>query len=156
MAHRSSTESRDTRSYSPWAGRARRPARMTGAERSLMSEDWAIEFWRYVFGSIEVDGLTNEHDVVIEGGRIRKRKKGPRRRSAEGTDTPLTAAENIPWSCRRLVLGSGASGSLPVTDDVIAEAERRGVVLIVMPTVEAIEQLRRSGPDTNAILHVTC
>ena len=121
-----------------------------------MSEDWAMEFGRYVFGSIEVDGLTNEHDVVIEGGRIRKRKKGPRRRSAEGTDTPLTAAENIPWSCRRLVLGSGASGSLPVTDDVIAEAERRGVVLIVMPTVEAIEQLRRSGPDTNAILHVTC
>jgi hypothetical protein len=129
---------------------------MTGAERSLMSEDWAMEFGRYVFGSIEVDGLTNEHDVVIEGGRIRKRKKGPRRRSAEGTDTPLTAAENIPWSCRRLVLGSGASGSLPVTDDVIAEAERRGVVLIVMPTVEAIEQLRRSGPDTNVILHVTC
>jgi hypothetical protein len=54
------------------------------------------------------------------------------------------------------VVGSGASGSLPVTDDVIAEAERRGVELIVMPTVEAIEELRRSGADTNAILHVTC
>jgi hypothetical protein len=54
------------------------------------------------------------------------------------------------------VLGSGASGSLPVADDVITEAERRGVELIVMPTVEAIEQLRRSGADTNAVLHVTC
>jgi hypothetical protein len=53
------------------------------------------------------------------------------------------------------VVGSGASGSLPVADDVIAEAERRGVELIVMPTVEAIEQLRRSA-NTNAILHVTC
>ena len=116
-----------------------------------------MEFRRYVFGSIEIDGVTYEHDVVIEGGRIRKRKKGP----LEGAPRkiraqPLTAAEDIPWPCRRLVLGSGASGSLPVADDVITEAERRGVELIVMPTVEAIEQLRRSGADTNAVLHVTC
>jgi hypothetical protein len=116
-----------------------------------------VEFGRYVFGSIEIDGVTYEHDVVIEGGRIRKRKKGPSKALRGGYGhTPLTAAEDIPWSCRRLVLGSGASGSLPVTDDVTAEAERRGVDLIVMPTVEAIEHLRGSDADTNAILHVTC
>ena len=110
-----------------------------------------------MFGSIEIDGATYEHDVVIEGGRIRKRKKGPSKSLRGGYGhTPLTAAEDIPWSCRRLVIGSGASGSLPVTDDVIAKAERRGVELIVMPTVEAIEELRRSDAGTNAILHVTC
>jgi hypothetical protein len=54
------------------------------------------------------------------------------------------------------VVGTGASGSLLITDDVIAEAERRGLELIVTPTVEAIEQLRSSPADTNAILHVTC
>jgi hypothetical protein len=32
-------------------------------------------FGRFVFGSIEIDGETYEHDVVIERGRIRKRKK---------------------------------------------------------------------------------
>ena len=116
-----------------------------------------MEFGRYTFGSIEIDGVTYEHDVVIEGRRIRKRKKGPSKSLRGGYGhTPLTAAEDIPWSCRRLVVGTGASGSLPITDDVIAEAERRGVELIVTPTVEAIEQLRRSGADTNAILHVTC
>jgi hypothetical protein len=116
-----------------------------------------MEFGRYTFGSIEIDGVRYEHDVVIEGGRIRRRKKGPSKvlRGRYG-HTPLTAAEKIPWSCRHLVIGSGASGSLPVTDDVTAEAERRGVDLIVIPTVEAIEQLRWSGADTNAILHVTC
>jgi hypothetical protein len=125
--------------------------------RSVTSEDGSMEFGRYAFGSIEIDGVTYEHDVVIEGGRVRKRKKGPSKALRGGYGhTPLTAAEDIPWSCRRLVLGSGASGSLPVTDDVIAEAERRGVELIVMPTVEAIEELRTSGADTNAILHVTC
>jgi hypothetical protein len=116
-----------------------------------------MEFGRYAFGSIEIDGVTYEHDVVIQGGRIRKRKKGPSKAFRGGYGhTPLTAAEDIPWSCRRLVLGIGASGSLPVTDDVIAEAERRRVELILMPTVEAIEELRTSGADTNAILHVTC
>jgi hypothetical protein len=120
-------------------------------------EDGVMEFGRYVFGSIGIDGRAYEYDVVIESGRIRKRKKGPSKplRGRFG-HTPLTAAEDIPWSCRRLVLGSGASGSLPVTDDVIAEAESRGVELIVMPTVHAIEQLRTSGADTNAVLHVTC
>ena len=116
-----------------------------------------MEFGRYVFGSLEIDGVTFDHDVVIQRGRIRKRKKGPSKalRGSYG-HTPLGADEDIPWSCRCLVVGSGASGSLPVTDDVIAEAERRGVDLVVMPTAEAIERLRGSGADTNAILHVTC
>ena len=64
--------------------------------------------------------------------------------------------EDIPWDCRRLVIGSGAAGSLPVVEEVTEEAERRGVELIVLPTSEAIQRLERSQDDTNAILHVTC
>ena len=69
-----------------------------------------MEFGRYAFGSIEIDGTTYQHDVVIDGGRIRKRRKGPSKalRSEYG-HTPLTVAEDIPWSCRRLVIGSGHS-----------------------------------------------
>ncbi|HYY07048.1 MAG TPA: hypothetical protein VFA25_00445, partial [Actinomycetota bacterium] len=63
---------------------------------------------------------------------------------------------DIPWDCRRLVVGSGASGSLPVTDDVIAEAGRRGVELVILPTREAIQALAEGTSGTNAILHVTC
>jgi len=29
------------------------------------------------FGSIEVDGLRYEHDIVIDGGAVRQRKKKP-------------------------------------------------------------------------------
>jgi hypothetical protein len=83
--------------------------------------------------------------------------KGPSKtfRSRYG-HTPLTADEDIPWSCRRLVVGTGAAGSLPVADELIAEAERRGVELVVLPTAEAIELLRTIDAGTNAILHVTC
>jgi hypothetical protein len=116
-----------------------------------------MDFGRFAFGSIEIDGTTYHHDVVIEAGRIRKRHKGPSKplRSEYG-HTPLSAAEDIPWSCRRLVIGSGADGALPIAEDVKDEAKRRGVELVVAPTAEAIELLRTDQQKTNAILHVTC
>jgi hypothetical protein len=116
-----------------------------------------MRFGRYVFGSIEIDGVAYDHDVVIEDGKVRKRKKGPSRplRSRYG-HTPLTVGEDIPWDCRRLVIGSGYDGALPVPDDLGDEARRRGVELVVVPTREAIDLLGRDTASTNAILHVTC
>ena len=116
-----------------------------------------MRFGRFVFGSIEVDGTTYGHDLVIDRGDVRKRKKGPSKalRSRYG-HTPLSVDEDIPWNCRRLVIGSGATGALPIVDDVADEAARRGVELIVLPTSEAIRELGRAEADTNAILHVTC
>jgi hypothetical protein len=116
-----------------------------------------MRFGRFSFGSIEVDGTTYEHDLVVDRGHIRKRKKGPSKplRSRYG-HTPLSPAEDIPWNCTLLVIGSGAAGALPVTDDVAEEAGRRGVQLVVLPTSQAIARLKEAGDDTNAILHVTC
>lgn len=116
-----------------------------------------VEFGRYAFGEIEIDGVTYEHDVVIDGGHLRKRKKGPSKALRAGHGhTPLSAAEDLPWACDRLVIGSGADGALPVLPEVTEEAARRGVELVIVPTVDAIELLREAGPGTNAILHVTC
>jgi len=116
-----------------------------------------MRFGRFAFGSIEVDGKIYEHDLVIDRGRIRKRRKGPSKsfRSRYG-HTPLSLAEDIPWTCRRLVVGSGADGALPVMEDVAEEAKRRGIQLVVLSTSRAVEELQRARKDTNAILHVTC
>jgi hypothetical protein len=116
-----------------------------------------MEFGRYTFGSIEIDGKTYERDVIIDHGRIRNRKKGPSKpfRSSFG-HTPLSAAEDIPWNCRRLIVGSGAGGALPVMKEVRDTARRRSVELVVAPTPEAIGLLRRHPSNTNAILHLTC
>ncbi len=112
---------------------------------------------RFTFGSIRIDGVTYEHDVVIDRGQVRKRKKKKSRplRSAFG-HTPLSIEENIPWDCRRLVVGTGADGALPVMDEVRHEALRREVELVTVPTREAIRALQAEAKDTNAILHVTC
>ena len=116
-----------------------------------------MEFGRFAFGEIEIGGVTYEHDVVIDHGRIRKRKKGPSKALRAGYGhTPLSAAEDLPWDCGRLVVGSGADGALPVLAEVADEAERRGVELVVVPTADAIELMRDADPGTNAVLHVTC
>jgi len=116
-----------------------------------------MRFGQFTFGSIEVDGKTYEHDLVVDRGRVRKRRKGPSKPFRPRYDhTPLSLAEDIPWSCGRLVVGSGANGALPVMEDVAEEARRRGVQLVVLPTSQALEELGRARKDTNAILHVTC
>lgn len=110
------------------------------------------------FGLIEVDGSRFDHDVVIEAAHVRRRKKGPskRQRGAFG-HTPLTADERIPWSASVLIIGTGANGQLPISDDVYREASRRGVEVIARPTAEACELLTEAdASSTAAILHVTC
>jgi hypothetical protein len=112
---------------------------------------------QFTFGSIRIEGVTYEHDVVIDRGRVRERKKKPSKpfRGAFG-HTPLSVEENIPWDCRRLVVGTGADGALPVMDEVKREATHRRVELLIVPTPEAIRALQANPKDANAILHVTC
>ena len=115
-----------------------------------------MRFEAFSFGSIRIDGVTYQHDVVIDHGQVRKRKKKPSKpfREAFG-HTPLSPQEDIPWKCRRLVIGTG-TGALPVMQEVKHEAQRRQVELVILPTAEAIAKLKEHPDQTNAILHVTC
>ena len=106
---------------------------------------------------LTVDGKTFTKDVILDRGALRKRKKKPSRAFREQFGhTPVSLQEDIPWGCKRLVIGTGMEGRLPVMDDVAAEARRRGIELVVRPTPEAVHLLQEHPADTNAILHVTC
>jgi hypothetical protein len=116
-----------------------------------------MDFGKFHFGSIAIDGVTYKHDVVIDRGKIRKRKKKPSQKFRdEFGHTPVSVEEKVPWKCRRLVVGTGKYGSLPVMDTVRLEARRRKIELVILPIDEAIETLAKKSQDTNAILHVTC
>jgi hypothetical protein len=116
-----------------------------------------MQFSNYSFGSLRVDDVTYDHDLIIDRGKVSKRKKAPSRkfRGAYG-HTPLSTAEDIPWRCQRLVIGTGAAGSLPVLKQVKEQARSRGIDLVVLPTAEAIDVLNEATRPTNAILHLTC
>ena len=115
-----------------------------------------MNFDAFSFGSIRIDGVTYEHDIIIDRGAVRKRKKKPSKQFREEFGhTPVSVAEEIPWDCKRLIIGTGG-GALPVMEQVKHEAEQRKIKLSILPTIEAIEELKRHSRDTNAILHVTC
>ena len=110
------------------------------------------------FGSIEVEGRAYEHDIVIDRGAVRKRSKKPSKpyRDMFG-HTPLSADEELPWGGPRLIIGTGARGSLPIMPEVVEEAGRRNVDLVAVPTDQAcrlIAGLKRR--HVSAVLHVTC
>jgi hypothetical protein len=115
-----------------------------------------MRFEDFAFGSIRVDGTLYDHDLVIDHGEIKKRKKKLSKKYRESFGhTPLSLDEEIPWDCTQLVVGTGM-GALPVMDEVKQEARRRSVELLILPTGKAIEVLNKHPKDTNAILHVTC
>jgi hypothetical protein len=53
------------------------------------------------------------------------------------------------------VIGTG-TGALPIMEEVKDEARRRKIKLLILSTLEAIEELKQHPDDTNAVLHVTC
>src|SRR5437588_12783562 len=117
--------------------------------------DWAeatMHFGDFGFGSLRIGKTTYEHDLIIDRGKISKRKKKPSKKFREQFGhTPLSVEENIPWKCRQLVIGNGAYGRLPVMQEVRREAERRKIKSLVLPS-EAIELEHQNRNDTNAML----
>jgi hypothetical protein len=101
-----------------------------------------MRFDGFSFGSIRIDGVSYDHDVVIVRGEVRKRKKKASKKFREAFGhTPLSLEEGIPWKCSRLVVGTG-NGALPVMKEVQVEAKRRNVELSIVPTEQAIELLK--------------
>ena len=115
-----------------------------------------MRFEDFTFGRIRVDGTLCDHDLIVDRGKTRKRKKNPSKKYRDlFGHTPLSIEEKIPWKCRQLVIGTGM-GSLPVMKEVKREARRRGVELRILPTEKAIQFLNGQPRNTNAILHITC
>src|SRR5262249_53295517 len=84
--------------------------------RAPASRRCPMRFKSFSFGSMRIDGVTYAHDVVIDRGQVRKRKKKPSKKFRDDFGhTPLSMEEDIPWKCLRLVI---ATGTRPSVDDV--------------------------------------
>ena len=84
-----------------------------------------MDFGKLHFGSIAINGVTYEHDVVIDRGKIRSARRSlqeiPR---AVRTHPSLSRGEGtLEVPC--LVIGTRNYGSLPVMDEVKREPQVR-------------------------------
>lgn len=153
MLHRVGDQSRQSRPSAPDSRRTMlRVAWLAGCD----TRD--VQAKLVAFGEVQIEGKRYAHDVVIDAGHIRRRRKGPSKALRDQFGhTPLSVAEDIPWGGRRLIVGTGAHGRLPIAPDVHAEAARRGVKIDALRTPDACRLLADLEPkDVHAILHVTC
>jgi hypothetical protein len=107
----------------------------------------------YSFGHVTVDGAEETRDVIVLPDRV---LRGWWRRDGHAlvlADLDDVAAELPP----RLVVGTGAFGRMRPDPRALAELERRGIAVEVMPTDEAVRRYGELDPRaTAAALHLTC
>jgi hypothetical protein len=115
-----------------------------------------MRFDKFSFGSLEIDGSSYEHDVVIDRGRSPNARKSSPRNSASSSAIPRCwLRKRYPGSAANLSLAPARTASRRM-QEVRREAERRRIKLLMLPTLQAIEMLNQNMKDTNALLHVTC
>ncbi|WAC04869.1 MAG: MTH938/NDUFAF3 family protein [Methanoregula sp.] len=111
------------------------------------------------FGWIEINGVRYDHDVIIHAdGTVNKRKKkASKALKGEYGHTPLSRAELDFLSDekpRKVFIGTGQDGDLPVTPDATAFLSRYETV--TAPTPELLTLIGQEKERFVAILHVTC
>jgi len=111
------------------------------------------------FGSITISGELYEHDVVIRlSGKVKKRKK-KLSKAKYGTShkVSLEEAEHIfEAGAKRLILGSGQSGSVELSGEAAEYFQKNGCSVRLLPTPRAITEWNGAKGAVIGMFHVTC
>ena len=111
------------------------------------------------FGSISISGELYEHDVVIRlSGKVKKRKK-KLSKAKYGTShkVSLEEAEHIfEAGAKRLILGSGRSGSVELSDEAAEYFRKNGCSVQLLLTPQAITAWNAAKGAVIGMFHVTC
>lgn len=108
----------------------------------------------YRFGSITVQGKTYTRDVILYPDRVQDswwRERG-HELGMEDIEEVLASRPDV------LIIGTGASGRMNVSQELQEEIRKKGIRLFVARTGEAVKlynQLAVTG-RTVAALHLTC
>jgi hypothetical protein len=114
---------------------------------------------RTEFGSITIEGVTYDHDVIIRmTGEIKKRKK-KLSKAVYGTSHMISIDEAKfihKAGAERIIIGSGQYGTVRLSDEAVEYFDKKGCRVDLLPTPAAIELWNGSkGPGTG-MFHVTC
>jgi len=111
------------------------------------------------FGSITIEGEVFEHDVLIRmDGDVKKRKK-KLSKEQYGTShiVSLAEAEQVhEKGAERLIVGTGQSGMLMLSDEAAAFLKKHNCTVELLPTPDAIRLWNEAKGAVIALFHVTC
>ena len=108
----------------------------------------------YTFGRFVIDGKTYENNVILIDEKTKTARHLP--------DHELSLndiAELVEAKPDYIILGTGASGVMPVSEDIKKFIEEKGIKLIIQKTGEACQtynSLLQEKVKVAAFLHNTC
>jgi hypothetical protein len=112
----------------------------------------------YSFGSITIDGEVYQKDLWIIDGHIIKRDKSIAK-SKFGTSHMISRKELkkvVTQKTRRLIIGSGNSGSVSLTDKAQKYLEEEGIKVEIHKTRDLIQRDIEISEYDSGIIHLTC
>ena len=111
------------------------------------------------FGSITIEGMVSEHDVIIRlNSQVEKRKK-KLSKSVYGTShiVSLDEAKYIyEEKAERLVIGAGQQGMVKLSNEAAEYLKRKKCRVELLPTREAIQVWNEAEGAVIGLFHVTC
>lgn len=111
------------------------------------------------FGSISIDGVKFDHDVVLSlDGSVKKRKK-KLSKEVFGTSHVLSLPEAqfiYEEGADCLIFGTGQSGMAKLSDEAINFFRRKGCQIEIAVTPKAIEIWNKWSGEAIGLFHVTC
>jgi len=112
------------------------------------------------FGYLVVNGRRYDHDVVLSpGGKVKKRKKKISK-AIHGSGHTVAREELEAYldreECTLLVIGSGQSGILSLSEEARAYLDERDIPHVTLRTPDAIEAFNEATGKRRALIHVTC
>lgn len=111
------------------------------------------------FGSITIEKVVFEHDVIIQqDGKVKKRKK---KLSKAIYDTShilsLPEAKYVyEKGVKRLIIGTGQEGNVRLSDEAAGYFKSKQCEVDLYPTPEAIQVWNESKEPAIGLFHVTC
>ncbi|MCJ7450651.1 MAG: MTH938/NDUFAF3 family protein [Candidatus Nanohaloarchaeota archaeon QJJ-9] len=106
----------------------------------------------YKFGKVELDGQTYTEDLIILPDRIIKdwrRDEGHELKPQDLVEVGLSEID-------RIIIGTGSSGRMEVTEDAKEYLKNHKVEVETYKTEKACEKFNEAGEKTGTVLHLTC
>ncbi len=111
------------------------------------------------FGSITIDGVKYEHDVLIRpDGKISKRKKKlSKKKFGTSHKISLEEAKYIhEKGTKHLVIGSGQTGLVKLSKEAKSYFDKKQCQIHLMKTPDAIEEWNKTKETAEGLFHITC
>lgn len=111
------------------------------------------------FGSIQIEGIKYNHDVIIGLDGVVKKRKKKLSKAIYGTSHKVSLDEAqyvYEKGAERVIIGCGQYGALYLSNEAEQFFKEKSIEIEIYPTPEAIQIWNNANGKAIGLFHVTC